>query len=89
MNVQTATELMRHALLTAFWIALPLLAVGFVAGIVMSLIQIVTSLQDPGFATVPRLAAFLAGALLCLPWMIMKLLAYTHALLGDLARYAR
>ena len=89
MNAETATELLRQALMTAFWLALPLLTVGFVAGIVMSLVQIVTSLQDPGFATVPRLVAFLGGAVVCLPWMILKLMAYTQALLGDLPRYAR
>ncbi|MEZ5401123.1 MAG: flagellar biosynthetic protein FliQ [Bryobacteraceae bacterium] len=88
MNAATVTEAMRQAMMTAFWLALPLLALGFLAGLVMSLVQIVTSIQDPGFAAVPRLAAFFAGLLLCLPWMLMKLTAYTTALFADLGRYA-
>ena len=60
-----------------------------VAGIVMSLLQIVTSIQDTSFSTVPRLLAFLAGIMLLLPWMLMKLMAYTTGILGDLPRFAR
>jgi len=75
--------------MAAFWIGLPLLAIGFVAGLIMSLVQVVTSLQDPGFATAPRLAAFLAGLIFFLPWMIAKMTAYTFALFNDFSRYAR
>lgn len=88
MTPQAASELIRQALMTALWLSLPLLAVGFVAGILISLLQIVTSIQDPGFGSVPRLAAFLAALILFLPWILMKLMAYTTALFGDLSRYA-
>jgi len=88
MNPTLVAEILRHALLTAFWLSLPLLAIGFVAGLVMSLLQILTSVQDPAFGTVPRLAAFLAGLLLLLPWMIVRLCSYTATILGDLGRYA-
>jgi flagellar biosynthetic protein FliQ len=80
---------MREALLVAFWLSAPLLAVGFVAGIVISLVQITTSIQDSAFSTIPRLVAFLAGTLLLMPWMLKKCMAYTIAILGDLARYAK
>ena len=36
-----------------------------------------------------RLLAFLAGIILLLPWMTMKMMAYTAAILGDLPRFAR
>ena len=81
-------EILRQMLLTAFWLSLPLLAVGFIAGIVVSLLQIVTSMQDPAFGTVPRLAAFLAATVIFLPWMLSKMMAYTTSILGDLGRYA-
>ncbi len=47
----------------AFWLSAPLLAIGFAAGIVVSLVQIATSMQDNAFSTIPRLLAFLAGLL--------------------------
>lgn len=89
MTPQTVTEIIRQALLTALWVGAPLLLVGFVAGIFMSLVQIVTSIQDSAFNTIPRLVAFLAALLLFLPWMLQRIIAYTIGILGDLGRYAR
>ncbi|MBM3724263.1 MAG: flagellar biosynthetic protein FliQ [Acidobacteria bacterium] len=88
MTAPMVVDVMRGALVTTFWVSLPLLAVGFVVGIVVSLIQIVTSIQDPSFGAAPRLAAFLAGFLLTMPWMMTKLMAYTAALFSDLGRFA-
>lgn len=82
-------EILRQALLTACWVGLPLLAVGFFVGIVMSLVQIVTSIQDTAFGAVPRLAAFLLAFVATLPWMLQKLTTYTTMIFGDLGRYAR
>jgi flagellar biosynthetic protein FliQ len=82
-------EIMRHAILTAFWLSAPLLAIGFAAGILVSLVQIATSMQDMAFSTIPRLLAFLGGLLLLMPWMLERSMSYAVSLLGDLGRYAR
>jgi flagellar biosynthetic protein FliQ len=89
MTPDAVVQIIRQALMTTFWLAAPLLALGFVAGIVISLVQIATSMQDNAFSTIPRLVVFLVGLLLLLPWMLQKTVAYTAALLGDLPRYAR
>jgi flagellar biosynthesis protein FliQ len=74
---------------TAFWIAAPLLALGFVTGIAISLIQVLTSIQDSGFNAIPRLIAFLGGSLLMMPWMVHKAMAYATGILGNLSSYGR
>lgn len=89
MTPDAVVELLRHTLMAAFWIAAPLLAIGFAAGVLISLAQIVTSIQDTGFSAIPRLVVFVVGILLLMPWMIQRMTAYTTALLGDLGRYAR
>ena len=89
MSTTFAAEILREALMTAFWLSLPLLAVGFIAGIVISLVQIVTSIQDASFGSVPRLAAFLFAFIALLPWMVNKWIAYASGLIGDLGRYAK
>jgi flagellar biosynthetic protein FliQ len=88
MTPEAVVEVMRQALMTAFWLAAPLLAIGFVAGIAISLVQIATSIQDNAVSSIPRLTAFLAGLLLLLPWMLSKLVGYTTVLFGNLSRYA-
>ena len=89
MTPEFAIQIIREALMTAFWLALPLLTVGFVVGITISLVQIVTSIQDTAFNAIPRLLAFLGAFLLALPWMLHKMSAYTVTILGDLSRYGR
>lgn len=89
MNNGMAVDLFRQALITAFWLSMPILTIGFVVGIVVSLVQIITSVQDVSFGAVPRLAAFLFGLLLLMPWMLNRLMTYTTSLFGDLGRYAR
>jgi flagellar biosynthetic protein FliQ len=88
MNNGQVVDLMRNAFMTTFWLSLPVLAAGFVIGIVMSLAQIVTSIQDSSFSTVPRLVVFLAALLVAMPWMLGTLMTYTTGLLGNLGRFA-
>ena len=89
MNSDAVVQIVRDALMMAFWLAAPVLMVGFVAGIVMSLLQIVTSIQDTAFSTVPRLAAVLAVLILAMPWMLQKASTYAISILGNLSRYAQ
>ena len=88
MTPDEVVQIVRQTLLTTFWLVAPILLIGFLAGIAVSLVQIATSMQDNAFATVPRLVAFLAGFLLLLPWMIERTMAYTSGILGNLSRYA-
>jgi flagellar biosynthetic protein FliQ len=89
MTPEMVIQILREALMMAFWLSAPLLAVGFVAGIAISLVQITTSIQDSAFSTIPRLCAFLATFILALPWMLQKITTYTVVIFGDLGRYAR
>ena len=89
MTPEAVVQVMREALMLTFWLAAPLLAIGFVAGIITSLVQIATSIQDNTVSAIPRLAAFLGGILVLLPWMLQKMISYTTVLLADLGRYAR
>jgi flagellar biosynthetic protein FliQ len=89
MTPELVVQIFRQTLMETFWLSLPLLAIGFVVGIAVSLLQVLTSIQDTSFGAVPRLVAFLLGLLLMLPWMTSRLLSYTTALLNDFGRYAR
>jgi flagellar biosynthetic protein FliQ len=89
MTPNMVVDIIRQTLLTAFWLAAPLLAVGFATGIAISLVQIATSMQDNAFSTIPRLVAFLVSLLLLMPWLIQRSVSYTATLWADLGRYAR
>jgi flagellar biosynthetic protein FliQ len=89
MTSEFAVHIIRDALMVTFWLSIPILMVGFVVGILMSLLQIVTSIQDSAFNTVPRLAAVLVALVIALPWMITKATAYAASIFGNLSRYAQ
>ena len=89
MTPETTVEILRTAFMTAFWLSLPLLASGFIVGIVVSLVQIMTSIQDPAFGSVPRLVALLVTLIALMPWMLNKAMFYTVTLFSNFGLYAR
>jgi len=89
MTPDAVTHIVGQMFMAAFWISAPLLAIGFATGIVISLIQVLTSIQDSAFNSIPRLIAFLGGSLLLMPWMVHRAMAYAIGILGDLSRYGR
>ena len=89
MTPQLVIHVVEQALLAAFWICAPLLAIAFALSIVINLVQIATSMQDQIFSTIPRLAACLLGFLLLMPWMLKQATTYALSILGNLAAYGR
>lgn len=88
MTVDGAVEIIRYAFWTALVTGAPILLIGFLGGVVVSIVQVLTSMQDPAFNTVPRLLLFLASAVFLLPWMADRMLQYTREILGGLEKFA-
>ncbi len=87
MTPEAAVNMIHTALLTAFELSAPLLMIGFGVGVIMNLVQVATSLQDSAFSTFPRLAAFLSGFIVLMPWMLKHLVSYTVGIFTDIAKY--
>jgi flagellar biosynthesis protein FliQ len=87
MTPESAIHLIHGALMAAFWMSAPLLAIGLAVGIIMNMVQVATSLQDNAFSTFPRLAAFLVGFSVLMPWMLKQWMSYIIGLCGEIARY--
>jgi len=82
--LQLISELFKLALL----LCAPLLAVILVIGLVVSILQVVTQVQDPSIAFVPKLIAFVIALVLLAPWMMNRLTSYATSLLARLAQIA-
>ena len=83
MNLQDATDLVRHTLVLALFISLPMLAIGLVVGVVVSLVQAMTQIQEQTLSFVPKTIAMVAAAVLLMPWIALRLVEYTRAMLAD------
>lgn len=87
MTAEMAVALARSTLETALWVSAPILLAATLVGLVISVVQVMTSIQETTVSTVPRLAAVAVTAFLLLPWIFRKLVAYTHQLFADFHRY--
>src|SRR2546423_7312917 len=88
MTPEFVVQIMRDMFMVAFWLSAPLLAIGFVAGNVVSLFQIVTSLYDFRLHAIPPPLAFLGGIVVLLPSMLHKKIEYSTSILWEPGRYA-
>jgi flagellar biosynthetic protein FliQ len=77
-DLSTALDLSRDALLTTLILVAPILAVGMGVGLIISLIQTITQLQDQTFAIVPKIVAMLAAAAFFVPWIAQRLIEYSQ-----------
>ena len=89
MDVAWVIELVRGALATALLLALPLLGVMLLIGVITSLLQAMTSLQDSTLNFVPKVLGLLAVLAVSAPWMLGRLVGYTRELLAHLDTVAR
>jgi flagellar biosynthetic protein FliQ len=87
MSADMAVELARKTLETAFLVSAPILLVATVIGLLISLLQVMTSVQDMTLSMVPRIFAVALTTFLLLPWSLRKLIVFTLAVLTDLRRY--
>ena len=81
MNIDQATELIRHTLVLALVVSAPMLVIGLAVGIVVSLLQAVTQIQEQTLTFIPKITAMFAAAILLFPWIGHRLLEYTGAML--------
>jgi flagellar biosynthetic protein FliQ len=81
--------LAKQSLETLLWITTPMLVIGMIVGIGISILQVVTSIQDATLAFVPRAIAVFVVFLLSLPWIVHKLVEYTTNLFSNFAIYIR
>jgi flagellar biosynthetic protein FliQ len=82
-------SLARQSLETLLTITMPMLIVGMIVGISISILQVVTSIQDATLAFVPRAIAVFVVFLVSLPWVVHKFVAYTTSLFSNFATYVR
>ncbi len=84
MDLSTALQTGRDA----FWLALttsaPILLIGLAVGLMISLFQAVTQLQEQTLTFVPKIAAMVIAAAIFIPWIAETMVAYAQKMLGTL-----
>ncbi len=79
----------RQAIEVAMMVSLPMLLAGLVAGVLVSLFQTVTSIQDNVLAFIPRAAAIFAVFALTFPWMLRVVTSFAADIVRRLPEFIR
>jgi flagellar biosynthetic protein FliQ len=74
-------DLVRQALIITLKISAPILGAGIVVGLLVSIFQSVTSIQDQTLSFVPKIIAMVVVTILIVPWIVQRLVEYTAELL--------
>jgi flagellar biosynthesis protein FliQ len=80
MNQDTVINLASQSMSLALKIAGPLLLVALVAGLVVSVMQAVTQIQEQSLTLIPKIVGIAAVVVVLGPWMLGQMIAYTTAL---------
>ena len=89
MNSTVIIAISRHTLETTMFLAAPVLIVAIFVGLVVSIVQVMTSIQDMTLSMIPRLIAVALTTLATMPWLLRKLSYFAIELLSDFHPYVK
>ncbi len=89
MSQDMILKLAKDTFQVTLMVSSPMLIISLVVGILVSIAQVVTSIQDMTLSFVPRVIAVFVAFLLVFPWIMNIMLAFTTQLYGHLERFAR
>ncbi len=88
MTPALALDLVHHAVMLTLLVAAPLLLTALGVGVLVSLVQAVTQLQEQTLTFIPKLVALAVVFLITLPWTLNRLIEYLAGILRTLPTLA-
>ena len=71
-------KILRESLMTVLIVSAPILGVGMIVGLIVSIFQTTTSIQEQTLTFVPKIIAIFAAIMITASWMIRYLVNYTN-----------
>ncbi len=81
MTEELVIEVLKEVFYTTFIILLPILGISLIVGIIISIFQAVTSIQEMTLTFVPKILITGVTIILLMPWIIDKVVAFTNRML--------
>ncbi|MEK3684518.1 flagellar biosynthesis protein FliQ [Paenibacillus sp. LMG 31459] len=87
MNTEFIIGLAGQAVYLVLETSAPMLILGLVVGLIVSIFQATTQIQEQTLAFIPKIVAVMLALLIFGPWIITKLVDFTSQILGSLYMY--
>ncbi|NIA21555.1 MAG: flagellar biosynthesis protein FliQ [Anaerolineaceae bacterium] len=78
MTAEQAIDIGRQAVMVMLLVSAPILLIGMIVGLVVSILQAVTQVQEQTLSFVPKIIVMALSVGLFLPWIIVKLLEFSR-----------
>jgi flagellar biosynthetic protein FliQ len=89
MQPDVVMRVAKEAIEITLFVSLPIMGVGLIVGLIISLFQALTQIHEVTLTFVPKIVAVLLSLLFLLPWMMGKMMSYTEQLITNLPQYVR
>ena len=89
MNEATIIDLSRETVLTIVEPSMPLLLISLVIGLIISIFQTITSIQEQTLTFIPKFIAIMLVVVLCGNWIMNKCVTLFEALMANIPNYIK
>lgn len=79
----------RQAIEIALFISLPMLGIGLIVGVTVSIIQAATQIQEMTLSFIPKIVSIFLALLISFPWIMDKMITYTRDVFLNFPNYIR
>ncbi|NQD66838.1 flagellar biosynthesis protein FliQ [Bacillus haikouensis] len=87
MNAESVIALAEQGIYITLIVSGPLLVLALVVGLIVSIFQATTQIQEQTLAFIPKIVAVLIGIVFFGPWMLTKIVTYSSHIFSDLTRF--
>ena len=87
MTPEMVTEIGRQAIETTLLVSAPMLGLSLVVGLLVSIFQAMTQINEATLSFVPKVVAVFGAVLMFLPWMMGVLIAFMTQLITSIPLY--
>lgn len=89
MTPEFIVEFAKQAIILTISLSMPMLGLGLIAGLVISIFQAITQVQEMTLTFVPKIIAVFLGLLFAAPWMLDELTTFTIHVFENIPMYIR
>lgn len=87
MSTGVIIDIAREVIWTVVKVTMPLLLVSLIIGLIISIFQTITSIQEQTLTFVPKLIAILIGIMVMGTWILNEIVAFINTLWGSFSQY--
>lgn len=87
MTPEMVIEISKQSVYITGLVAAPILGLALVVGLIISIFQSVTQIQEQTLVFVPKIIAVFGGLLFFGPWMLRQLVSFTENIFANLSQY--